>query len=356
MNKHDLLDVIGQAQNQHILSAIQTRNEANPPKPQSRKPARILRKILLAAAIITLLAVTVYAANYVGSLFVTYFLDDGRHELSDSQISYIESNTQPTIGQPVASQTSSGCTMHVRSALTDGKIAYITLDITAPEDISLEGGQIRFQENPLLIPEQTEGLVIAPDGSSPDALCDYTTIDDGDGLSNTASIMFKVNPFKENDALNPFDGSIHWTMKAGGFYKSVYDSKTMEFAKEKLGEGTWEFDLTFQTIETREVRFLDAPIPVMTSYWPGDEFIHENQILSFTLSGLSWHMELAKPEIDGEIQNIGDTSIVMKDGTRQTLLRLTSNSASLNVPIILEEVDHILLADGTKLYPIDEAT
>ncbi len=114
---------------------------------------------------------------------------------------------------------------------------------------------------------------------------------------------------------------------------------------------TWEFDLKFQQIDAREVSFLSDSISVMTSYWPGDEFINENRILSFKLSCLSWCMELEKPEIDGEMQNIGDTSIVMKDGTMQTLLRLTSQAAALNAPIVPEDVDHILLTDGTKLYP-----
>ncbi len=347
MNNQNLLDVIGQAQESYLLSAIQTRKERDPVKTKSRKPTSLSRKILIAAAIIMLLALTACAAKYVSNLFVTYFQDEGRREISDSQIEYIQSNTQPSIADPIVTEPENGYSVSVRSALTDGNIAYITVDIKAPEDVSLDGGRIRFYDNPLLIPEQTEGLVIAPDGSSPDAMCDYETIDDGDGLSNTASIMFKVNPFKEDDSLNPFDGSIHWRLKAGGFYKWVLHSEDIA-----LGEGTWEFDLHFQKIDTTEMSFLSEPISVMTSYWPGDEFVNENRILSFTLSGLSWCMELEKPEIDGEMQNIGDTSIVMKDGTRQTLLRLTSQkNNSLIVPIVVGNVDYILLTDGTKLYP-----
>ncbi len=351
MNSHNLLDVIGQAQDKYILSAIQTRTDRNAANTKTHKTVSLSRKILIAAAMLLLLALTGCAANYISNLFVTYFQDEGRQEISSSQIEYIQHNTQPSIAEPILTEPENGYSVSVRSALTDGNVAYITVDIKAPEDISLEGGTIRFHENPLLIPEQTEGLVIAPDGSSPDAMCEYAALDDGDGFSNTASIMFTVNPFKEDASLNPFDGSIHWQLKAGGFYKSVFDSKTMEFSEEALGEGTWAFDLTFQKIDTREVSFLPEPISVMTSYWPGNEFVNENRILSFTLSGLSWRMELEKPEIHGEMQNIGDTSIVMKDGTMQTLLRLTAQAAALNAPIVLEDVDHILLTDGTRLYP-----
>ncbi len=349
MNNHNLLDVIGQAQDNYLLSAIQSRKEAAPSAAKRQEPLRLSRKVLIAAAIIMLLALTACAAKYVTDLFVTYFQDEGRQEISDSQIQYIQSNTQPSIAEPIVTEPENGYSVSVRSALTDGNIAYITVDIKAPEGISLKGDAIRFLENPLLIPDETEGLVIAPDGSSPDAMCDYETIDDGDGRDNTASIMFKVNPFKEDASLKPFDGSIHWTMKAGGFYKFSFDP---EYTEEALGEGSWEFDLHFQKIDTREVSFLSESIPAMTSYWPGDEFVNENQILTFTLSSLSWRMELEKPEIGGEMQNIGDTSIVMKDGTRQTLLRLTSQkNASLISPIVLEDVDYILLTDGRKLYP-----
>lgn len=60
-------------------------------------------------------------------------------------------------------------------------------------------------------------------------------------------------------------------------------------------------------------------------------------------------MELAQPEIDGEMQDVGDVVIVMKDGTQQTLLRLTAQSSSMAAPIILDEVDYILLSNGVKL-------
>lgn len=351
MNSQNLLDVIGQAQENHLLSAAQTRKGAQPSSGKKGRPTSLSRRLLLAAAIIMLLALAACAAEYVTDLFVTYFQHEGRQEISGGQVEYIEQNAQPSVARPIVTEADNGCSVTCRSALTDGRVAYITVDIKVPEDISLEGGEIRFHENPLLIPEQTEGLVIAPDGSSPDALCTYSTIEDGDGLSNTASVVFKVNPFKENEALRPFDGSIRWTMRVGGFYKTVFDEEFRKFSDEQLSEGIWEFELSFQNIEVQEVSFLSEPVRVMTSYWPGNDFSNENRILAFSISGLSRNMVLERPEIDGQMQNIGDISIVMKDGTRQTLLRLTSGTASLTAPIVLDHVDYILLQDGTRLYP-----
>ena len=350
MTKHDLLDVIGQAQDRYILSAIRTRKQAAASAPAKTRPTRgILRKILIAAAILSLMIMTAYAAKYVGQLFFTYFQQERSAQLSDGQIDYIENNLQPSVAQPVVTEAGDDYSVSVGSALTDGKIAYITVDIQAPEGVSLEGGDIRFLENPLLIPEPAEGLVLAPDGSSPDAMCDYATVDDGDGLANTASLVFKVIPSVENENIMPFDGSIHWTMHAEEFEKSVFDTEKMDFEYTPLAEGVWEFDLTFQNIDTRKVEFVAEPIPVITSNLIRDEYIHENQITSFTLSGLSYEMKLKQPEIDGEIQDVGDVAIVMKDGSQCTLLRLSAHPGSMAAPIILDEVDYILLSNGVKL-------
>ena len=60
-------------------------------------------------------------------------------------------------------------------------------------------------------------------------------------------------------------------------------------------------------------------------------------------------MKLTQPEIDGEIQDVGDVAIVMKDGSQYTLLRLSAHPGSMAAPIILDEVDYILLSNGVKL-------
>lgn len=349
MTKHDLLDVIGQAQDQYILSAIRTRKQAASVPAKTRPTRGFLRKVLIAAAILSLLILTACAAKYVGQLFATYFQQEHSAQLSDGQIDYIENNAQPSVAQPIVTEADNGYSVTVSSALTDGKIAYITIDIRAPEGVNLEGGDIRFLENPLLFPEPAEGLVLAPDGSSPDAMCDYATVDDGDGLANTASLMFKVIPSVESEDVMPFDGSIHWTMHAEGFEKAVFDAEKMDFEYTPLAEGVWEFDLTFQSIDTRKMEFVTEPIPVMTSNLLRNEYIHENQMTSFTLSGLSYEMKLTQSEIDGEIQDVGDAAIVMKDGSQYTLLRLSAHPGSMAAPIVLDEVDYILLSNGVKL-------
>ncbi len=352
MRNHDLLDVIGQAQDTYILSAMGTKRSGGQMTKRQHKPAKLGRKLLVLAAALALLTMTVSAVASAEGPFAVFFQNRGMQPLDDGQLEYIQQHTQATVGQSAGTQEENGYSVQVRSALTDGRIAYITLDISAPEDVSLNGGEIRFLENPLLIPEPAEGLVLAPDGSSPDAMCDYSTVDDGDDLPNTASVVFKVNPVTEKDSIEPFDGSIQWKLHVGGFQKSTFHSET-GFSDTPLGEGVWEFDLTFQEMAVKELRFVDEPVNILTDDWIGYDYTHENKLTAFVLGELNRRMELEKPDIDGNMQDIGDVSIVMKDGSKQTLLRLTPGTSALTMPIVLEEVDHILLRDGTKLYPLE---
>ncbi len=345
MNENQLLDVIGEAQNKHIVSAIRTKSG----KPETRKTLHFSRRMLIAAAIICLLTVTAFAAEYVGGLFVAYF-QEGRGELSDSQIGYIENNVQPGIGASQAIQAADGYQVQVRSALTDGKVAYVTVDIQAPEGADLKG-KLAF-EDPRLFPDQANGLTLAPDGSSPDALSDCTVIGDSDGLAHTASVVFKITPFAEDESAKPFDGTIQWHMVLDGLRKTVFGE---EIETTHLSDGVWEFDLEFKQIETREVEFVSEPIAMKASPWLEDSYTIDCQIVSFKLSGLGHRLEFTTEDPANQRDtDIGDIAIVMKDGTQLMLLRVCNTitgSAPLSVPIVLDEVDHILFRDGTKLYP-----
>lgn len=347
MTSFDLLNAIGQAQDAYICAAADTKRNQE----SSHSPRRLSRRMLIAAILILILLLTACAAVFGRNLFTTYFQSQPGKILSSSQIQFIEENTQPTIAQSVVSQSANGYRVYVSSALTDGIVAYITVDFTAPEGISLEKGQILFLENPLLIPTPGDGLLLAPDGSAMDAMCEYETIDDGDGQANTTSILFTVNPRTLKDGVKPFDGNIQWRMETGDFELSTFHGDG--FTDEPLDSGTWVFDLQFKPIETRELQFVNAPIAIKTSNWIENEYTHENRILSLALSGLNSRLELEHPDINGKSQDIGDVTIVMKDGTQQTLICHTAQSGPLNAPIDLDTVDYLLLADGSKLFRKD---
>ncbi len=353
-------------------------NMSNRNKP--RRSGSALRKVLIAAAIISLLVVMVGAAEYAGGWFIRYTAQNKEEPLTDSQIAYVEENVQENIAAPAdtAATETEDFRVEVKSALTDGRVAYLTIALTAPEGVKIdylnsgdEWGCFFFQEA-LLIPEDTTGLTIAPDGSSPDALCENTPVDDGDGLSNTHDLVFRINPFTEDPDAQPFAQGKRWKLHLKGIELSVWnysdrseDSRNTAPESEDilLTEDSWDFDLTFQESDTERVELVSQPIRLPASKWLNDEYVYEVELTSFTLGALSKGIEFAPtdPEVIQELEqaetelgaevllDIGDVKIVMKDGREVTLLRVTSYASSFGTPIVLEEVDYVLLADGTKL-------
>lgn len=326
-------------------------------KKQTRRAGRIAGKILLAAVLVSLLAVTASAATS-GDLFQRFFEKNAQKPLSENEIAYIEENEQPSVAVPQPTQTppESGYSVSVRSAITDGKTAYITVGVTAPEGVVLDDAAFLSVEEPLLFPDTTEGLEIAPDGSSPDALCDYEAMEDGDGLPNTHNIVFKVNPFLKDSSIHPFDGHVQWTMSLKGLSKTKFipdGTGKGTFEDYPLSEDQWEFLLSFQPIDVKTVEFLPEPKTMMASKWLQEEYNTEVILKSLALSGLHFDVVIEPKEgvyDKNDPLDIGDVDVVMKDGSSQKFLRICSCSYSLDVPIVLEDVDYLLLSDGTKLY------
>ncbi len=345
MNAQELLNVIGQAQEEYILQAIDTRNR--------KKPLPLSRRLLIAAIIGILLLLTACGATYVSGLLASYFQKVQGSSLSDSQLTYIESNTQPVMAHSLWRENE--YSIQVESALTDGKVAYLTVKIRGPEGVSLEDGQIRFLQQPRLYPEtEVPGLILDRDGASPCAMGNYLTVEDGDGLANTAAIVFSVNPPTQNHQAKPFDGSVKWRVQFGGFEKVEYPGQGKPPVEIPLTEGDWIFALTFRKTDAGELRFVETPVPVRTSDERQKVYEKENQMESFLLSSLTYKLILAEPEIDQKVQELEEITIVMQDGTCQTIPRPSAYANRLPVPIALEEVAYLLLTDGTKLYPVNE--
>lgn len=345
-----------------------------PKKSQKPKTGSLIRKVLIAAAILSLLVVMAGAAEYAGGWFIRFFSDQREAPLTQSQIDYIEENVQNDIAVPVTetAESQGDYEMEIKSAITDGKVAYITVAITAPEGVELVRTDpdvtntfINFQEH-LLIPEDTTGLVIAPDGSSPDALCEWFTEDDGDGLSNTINVTFPVNPFTEDSEARPFAEGKRWKMRLKGIGLTIFretEDPQDSIEDVPLTDQGWEFELTFQDSSMDQVELVSEPIRLPASRLLNDQYVYEVELTSFTLGNLSYRIEFAptdpavvqelkdaEAELGAEIPlDIGDVKIVMKDGREYTLLRLTSHASSLSTPIVLEELDYVLLADGTRL-------
>lgn len=344
-----------------------------------KKGGRTLARILLVAAIVSLLAVTVSAAEYVQSWFTKYFSEHTEAALSTEQIVYIEEKEQ-NISE---SQTVDGWTVEVKSAINDGRIAYIIIGVEAPENVNLTPRKADgvykdwFGAGNSVTPGLSD-LISNSAGIWIDA---YSTTweEDGDGLDNTKNIIIELESDFTDDAADPFDSAVEWYIHiediVGEYENTEYlqellngkynGQENIMFTDEEaenlynevtLVEGVWDFTITFNG-EEPELELIDEPVAVSAAVgWKSDgtDVYEDIKVTSFVLRSLSASIYADVPYAP-EFSNNFDRLIyvVMKDGS-QIPLHNTGGSPGMqqciaDVPIILENVDHVLMPDGTRL-------
>ena len=227
--------------------------------------------------------------------------------------------------------------------------------------------------------------------------CDWEA--DNDGLANTLNYVFtigldKFDPAKEILLENPFASDIEFQFVFQNFLHTwedpekraeidakyagqdyIIDNEEMEglYKSEILVEETWEFTVTFdgKQLEETSVELITGE-PVMTwgiVSWKltDDPLFYETgsgmaavKITSFILNpfGATITYEFEEPAYNAFIeyqQHFGyeDRYIyaVMKDGSQIALhTDGTGDKLAAETPIVLSEVDHVLLGSGEKLY------
>ena len=227
--------------------------------------------------------------------------------------------------------------------------------------------------------------------------CDWEA--DNDGLANTLNYVFtigldKFDPAKEILLENPFASDIEFQFVFQNFLHTwedpekraeidakyagqdyIIDNEEMEglYKSEILVEETWEFTVTFdgKQLEETSVELITGE-PVMTwglVTWKltDDPLFYETgsgmaavKITSFILNpfGATITYEFEEPAYNAFIeyqQHFGyeDRYIyaVMKDGSQIALhTDGTGDKLAAETPIVLSEVDHVLLGSGEKLY------
>ncbi len=335
--------------------------------PATRKVSR--RFAALIAAVIALMAITVtaFASEEIAGWFQQYFARTSETGLTSSQIEFIEKNEQII----EESQTHVGYSLELKSILSDGNTVYLTIGITAPSDVteadlrSLWGSDIDFYDG--------NGEFCAS--------WSMDVLDDRDGLENTAILMFELNSADWNS------GNI-WTLRINKLSKYVYNEAYMQelldtkyagqenimFTDEEsalihqqvvLAEGPWGFTFDLSEIEKSSVELLSAPVTASVCYGfteEGVDLFDDVKVTSFILSPLSATIQADCNYAPDFTAGGPKVYAVLTDGSRIELIPNWSrvellpngghvgkahfNAAS---PIILEEVDHILLPDGNKL-------
>ena len=367
----------------------------------NKQVKNMLRRPFLVAAIIVMTLLLVgCAVAYATGWFAELFAARSDTPLTDEQVAFIQENEQVIM----ATQSSNEWNVELKSTMTDGNAGYILFGITAPSNIDLEA----YYENrkvdhnaPYITPGNYSmraghrAVVIASTGFSDEELNFYWQENgyweaDNDGTPNTLNYVVelrceKLYPNKEILLKEPFGSDITFEARFFDFTLEYEDPEVRETVEAKLAEqgdsliggeelrglhkskelvdGEWIFDVLFTDARPETLQLIDQPITVDawvhrkidngTMFYDTTHDIEQIQITSFALSpmGATVTYEQAEDVIGVFLEWDGNQGIfvVMKDGSEiQLNSDGTGYSWSSKVPIVLDNVDHVRLADGTR--------
>lgn len=327
-------------------------------KEQKRSALGIGTKVLIAAIMISLLAITASAAG-VGSWFTRFFETVSGEPLSQEQSSWIDAQEQH-IGQ---SQTQDGWSMELRSTITDGVSGYILLGITAPEEEDLSEflehttyygpGNDYLPKSDNKVLSCSEDFFVGRSGSR--------FQDDGDGKNNTVNYIIDFVPMTADG-----DGSEKLLREDVTWHIHIENLVKGDPIQEVLAEGSWDFDFHFPSAE-QPVELVTGQVQMQARVGipHGEDQIAPVQLHSVQLRplGLSVTYEVSREIVPDDMQMVYFVSdpeeqswmLVMKDGKTIDLEWYDTNPMtrqavfSVSEPILMENVDHLLLGDGTCL-------
>ena len=363
-----------------------------------------LRHPLLIAAVIALTLLLVgCAVAYANGWFQQIFSSRSETPLSSEQIQYIQKNEQ-IVGQ---SQTINDWTIDLKSTICDGRTGYLVFQITAPDDVDLE----QYLNPPTLDDKRLSmgnnsasrkaaySLAVASIGTV-DSERNYWYLDsgdwiaDGDGQPNTVLFCMtirceKIDPNKPMLLEDPFGKDVSFRIRLMGItleYKNQELQREIEekyagqayivdgeeaaglFCSDILTDEEWNFDITFDS-DNQFIELITKPVFAQAKVWRyADEkqwdtvdSLEEVQISSFRVTPFGANISyVPKPDAIGISLNLSqnmDAAIyaVMKDGSCIKLYGVGTDNMILQAetPIVLSQLDHILLEDGTKLYTPD---
>lgn len=324
----------------------------------------VVSKALIAAVLISLLAVTASASELVRNWFVSYFNSESEEPLSQEQVEFIVKNEQHLD----ESQTKNGWTIELRSAIADGMKGYIMLGVTAPENISLaeipeKSQNVYYGPGNDFLPKSSDAVLSCsayPDIGGVVANIGSRWQEDGDGLSNTLNYVIDVTPDVELAEVDPFGSDAKWHIHIADLVYG-FPEQTV------LAEGIWDFDFTFEK-DKAEIQLLAEPAKIKG--WAclpnGTEIQAEVTVTSVTLRpfGVTVYYGDDSDGLDYGRTGVNFTDTesgrapwyaVMKDGSKMELLSAGGNPIEryqyleAELPIMLQNVAYLQLNDGTRI-------
>ncbi len=253
-------------------------------------------------------------------------------------------------------QTQNGYTVEVKEVLTDGRRTAITLSLTAPEDVDLEQyindnsfyiGMLNFSD------QWFEPIADADLRGGSGALNPRL---DGDGKSNTVE-FFAIIDRDTKDGI-AFPKGSKTNLLLNGLYVQVWNEELSQFDILWSQEGIWNFEITLDDGNWQVLEFVTEPISIRanTGYGEsGEDLYGDITVTSLTMRSFGGELIHTK----SHVANLSDPpndkfpALVLKDGS---IIRLNDDLVPHDEEywgkmIPLDEIDHLLLIDGTKLYP-----
>ena len=346
-----------------------------------------IARVALVAALIGLLAATASATERVQSWFAGFFAERSDTQLSQGQVEYIEENAQSSI----EAQTHDGWTVELISAMNDNSTGYILLGITGPEGVDMtsyifgnQGVRGHFAGLPdmLQFPEELRYFSWS-----------WTWVEDYDGKANTRSLVICVNPNTKNSEGKPFGEDRVFALELVNIVREYEDEELRrELTREKqegeyvaglsreetllvyrheiIAEGTWEFEVKFESISDDDstVQLISGSISTQAAFMrelPGGgmedfTFVNEEVLLTgiemdhLTVSFTFGPCEGVPDLILRDGDNVAYPCAVLKNGQTVRLVPYGGDGGNTQnllaeAPLVYEEVDHLLMADGTVI-------
>ena len=262
---------------------------------------------------------------------------------------------QDVDNQPEASKamTQNGYTVTLKSVETDGWTAKIVLGITAPEGtvISHNPQKGAWDETYHIGPINFDSFTPAV-GSMRGGSGAWNVQEDHDGLDNTQNLVL-IKQAEMQDGSDPFASGTHWIVRLEDLKGSYLDRENHTYMDKILAEGEWVFNITFdgENGDYREIQFLDQPITVKAAagmYPDGTDAEEEVELTSLKLRKFSVSYDYNGEYADLSFMNGKRMYAIMKDGS-QIGFGGWNKGGDAESPIDLDQVDHILLPDGTVL-------
>lgn len=319
-------------------------------------------RALMAAALVAAMSLTVYAVHSLSQWYQNYFAQQSQLELNENQKTYLDENVIEVAPQQPG--------LTVESALTDGIRIFMKLRVTAPEDVELfvsnEEWNVQGKfENDLngLDSDPLKADVVTLDGKKAYNSFRYLPVEDGDGQANTMDYV----------AMGMLEGPVDtetWKelpLELAGkslkvhfhdFYQSMWSNKTNESKEEKVLEGDWTFEIpiTEENLKVREMisdpvkasmEYMDMEAEEKTMLWKENVPVTFVRLRALTIDiGYYW------PRNGGSFGH--EIKAVMENGEEIPLYAAWGGGDFVRyeaqAPIIIDQVDHLILGDGTVIY------